>query len=189
MGQRVHLPKISLKDRVLYSDGDSVVSPSQIMSLISAGASTEGLFVEQLADAIQQFNLLVPKKEQIGIKESTRVNDLSWDLPQEYADMHVMLHIVKAFYALAKKEDLDMVSNAFQERQERVIDELKIYHEMGLEPVLRVLIYIINTLHEKNIVWGVGRGSSVSSYVLYVIGVHDVDSVEYDLDIHDFLRT
>jgi DNA polymerase III alpha subunit len=37
-------------------------------------------------------------------------------------------------------------------------------------------------------VWGIGRGSSVSSYVLYVLGVHDVDSYAYDLDIGDFLH-
>jgi DNA polymerase III alpha subunit len=55
-------------------------------------------------------------------------------------------------------------------------------------PILRAITYVINTLQDKNIVWGVGRGSSVSSYVLYILGVHDVDSVKYNLDIADFLR-
>jgi DNA polymerase III alpha subunit len=40
----------------------------------------------------------------------------------------------------------------------------------------------------KNIVWGVGRGSSCSSYLLYLLGLHEVDVVKYDVDISDFIR-
>jgi DNA polymerase III alpha subunit len=37
-------------------------------------------------------------------------------------------------------------------------------------------------------VWGVGRGSSVASYVLFLIGVHRIDSMKYNLDYKEFLR-
>jgi DNA polymerase III alpha subunit len=40
----------------------------------------------------------------------------------------------------------------------------------------------------NNIIWGVGRGSSVASYVLYLLEVHRVDSMYYNLDIREFLR-
>jgi DNA polymerase III alpha subunit len=43
-------------------------------------------------------------------------------------------------------------------------------------------------MRKHNIVWGVGRGSSVASYVLYLIGVHKINSMYYDLDIEEFLR-
>ena len=43
-------------------------------------------------------------------------------------------------------------------------------------------------MRKNNIVWGVGRGSSVSSYVLFLMGVHKVDSMKYNLDIKDFLK-
>jgi DNA polymerase III alpha subunit len=46
----------------------------------------------------------------------------------------------------------------------------------------------VETMRVNNIVWGVGRGSSVASYVLYLIGVHKIDSMYYDLDIEEFLR-
>ena len=55
----------------------------------------------------------------------------------------------------------------------------------NLFPVLKVLIYIIDTMRKNNLVWGIGRGSSVASYVLYLIGVHKVDS-KYNLDIKEF---
>jgi DNA polymerase III alpha subunit len=50
------------------------------------------------------------------------------------------------------------------------------------------MIYLVDFMRENNIVWGVGRGSSVASYVLYLIGVHKVDSIQFDLDWREFLR-
>jgi len=70
----------------------------------------------------------------------------------------------------------------------RVEMELAMYKERGLLPVLQLLIYIIDTMRKHNLVWGVGRGSSVSSYVLYLLGVHKVDSYKYNLDIKEFLK-
>lgn len=70
----------------------------------------------------------------------------------------------------------------------RVEMELAEYKARNLFPVLRSIIYIINTLRKHNLVWGVGRGSSVASYVLYLIGVHKVNSLKYNLDIREFLK-
>ena len=72
-------------------------------------------------------------------------------------------------------------------RLDRVHMELRRFEEHGLLDVLRTLLYIINTLEEAGVPWGVGRGSSVASYILFLIGVHDVDSIEYDLDFDEFL--
>ena len=54
--------------------------------------------------------------------------------------------------------------------------------------LLKYMVYLVDFMRENDIVWGVGRGSSVSSYVLYLIGVHKVDSVQFDLDYHEFMR-
>jgi DNA polymerase III alpha subunit len=54
--------------------------------------------------------------------------------------------------------------------------------------LLRVLKYTVDTLKTNSIVWGVGRGSSVASYVLFLLGVHKIDSVKYNLDWREFLR-
>ena len=70
----------------------------------------------------------------------------------------------------------------------RVEMELDMYRERGLFPVLQLLIWIVDTMRKHNLVWGVGRGSSVSSYLLYILGVHKVDSYKYGLDIKEFLR-
>jgi DNA polymerase III alpha subunit len=54
--------------------------------------------------------------------------------------------------------------------------------------LLFYLKYLVDAMRENKIVWGVGRGSSVASYVLYLIGVHRIDSIKYDLDIKEFLK-
>ena len=74
------------------------------------------------------------------------------------------------------------------EEIDRVKQELELYNKFSLYPVLKFLIYLIDLMRTNNIVWGVGRGSSVSSYILYLIGVHKVNSILYKLDINDFLR-
>ena len=70
----------------------------------------------------------------------------------------------------------------------RVAEELEAYKARNMLDLLRWLKYIVDVCSKENIVWGVGRGSSVASYVLYIIGVHNIDSIKYNLDWQEFLR-
>ena len=70
----------------------------------------------------------------------------------------------------------------------RTCEELAEYDRRNMFDLLKYMVYLVDFMRENNIVWGVGRGSSVASYVLYLIGVHKVDSVQFDLDYHEFMR-
>ena len=70
----------------------------------------------------------------------------------------------------------------------RVNEEMDEFERRNMMPLLRWLKYFVDTCLEENILWGVGRGSSVSSYVLFLLGVHQIDSLKYNLDWRDFLR-
>jgi DNA polymerase III alpha subunit len=74
------------------------------------------------------------------------------------------------------------------EQRDRVSQELELFISNGMYDVLYVMKYIVDTLRANNIVWGVGRGSSVASYVLFIIGVHKIDSVKYKLPINEFFK-
>jgi DNA polymerase III alpha subunit len=65
---------------------------------------------------------------------------------------------------------------------------MDLYDERHLEPVLQLMIFLVDTFRKNKIVWGVGRGSSVASYCLYLIGVHRINSLRYGLDIGEFLK-
>jgi DNA polymerase III alpha subunit len=71
---------------------------------------------------------------------------------------------------------------------QRVGEELLLYQERNLFDLLRYLKYLVDVMQTNRMIWGVGRGSSVASYVLYLLKVHRVNSLFYDLDPQEFLR-
>lgn len=99
---------------------------------------------------------------------------LHWNMPEHYQTLDLDRHFA------------NLVSTA--EQIERVALELALFRENGLEPMLRFMIYMVDTMREKQILWGVGRGSSVSSYLLFLIGLHSVDAIKYNLDIKEFIK-
>ena len=100
-----------------------------------------------------------------------------WFMPDEYKDINVYE------YVLGKAE-----TPCPQHIQDRIWQELDAFRERGMKDLLRYMIYLVDFMRENDIVWGVGRGSSVASYVLYLIGVHKINSIQYDLDWREFLR-
>ena len=98
----------------------------------------------------------------------------NWHMPQEYKDLDIAAHVLNLC-----KTDAEL---------QRCGHELMLYQERDLFNLLRYLVYLVDTMRENKLIWGVGRGSSVSSYVLYKLGIHRIDSMFYDLDVEEFLR-
>lgn len=115
----------------------------------------------------------------LGEEDFDRIN--TYIIPQHYKELDVEEYIRGLV-----PNGVGGTDNA--ETSQRVEMELALYKERGLYPILQVLIYVVDTLRKHNLVWGVGRGSSVASYLLHLIGVHKVDSVKYNLDIKEFLK-
>lgn len=176
-----------LNGRKLWYDGSVTVEPENLMKRLELGLSVRGIFVEKMTPEIEQFNRLVRKQDRITVEENhIVVHDFSWNIPEKYKELNIVEYVIEKFYELEKKEKLSV--DEISSRLERIEQELTLYIDYGLIDVLLLMVYIIDTFKENNIVWGVGRGSSVSSYVLYVLEVHDIDSVKFDLDIEDFLK-
>ena len=98
----------------------------------------------------------------------------TWHMPQEYRELDIAEHILTLCDTEAKLQ--------------RAGEELLLYQERGLFDLLRYLKYLVDVMKQNRVVWGVGRGSSVASYVLYLLGVHRIDSMYYELDPAEFLR-
>jgi DNA polymerase III alpha subunit len=121
-----------------------------------------------------KFTKLDPALHNLSITEYDTLLQKEWFMPNEYFNFDV--------------ENFCILKCKTQIETSRVLDELAAYKIRGMLPLLQWLVYFIDTCIENNIVWGVGRGSSVSSFVLYLIGVHKIDSIKYNLDWQDFLR-
>jgi len=179
---KVTSPKTKLNDRTLWFDGDSSFNPNDLLRAMQQYDNVH--YVDALSDSVNQFNRHCSKEQKLVIKQDATPLSYAWNLPAEYQSLDVKNYVFDKLILIAK----DTSDAEFHLRSLRVIEELQQYEKRTLFDVLRAIIYVINTLIATNTVWGVGRGSSVSSYVLYLIGVHDVDSFEYDLDIEDFLH-
>jgi DNA polymerase III alpha subunit len=178
----LHSNKTVLKDRILWYDGDYTI-PSEMVEQFIVTGSVDGICTDIITPDIQQYNSFVAEKFKIGIKKSLSPLNLDWNIPKEYYDINLSKFFQKK---LDKEPYID--EEIDQIRKERIQIELSLFKQHGFINIIYVLIYIINTFYQHDIVWGVGRGSSVSSYLLYLIGVHDVDSILYELDIDDFIH-
>ena len=100
--------------------------------------------------------------------------DLAWNIPENYKNIDIEEYLLKQCKH----------PNQF----ERVGDELALFKERNLYDLLRFLMYFMDVVKTHNVIYGVGRGSSVASYCLYLLGVHRVNSLKYNLDIKEFLK-
>jgi len=111
---------------------------------------------------------------ELSIQEFDNMQQSIWFMPREYQDMDIAKWILDQC-----KEDHEL---------QRAGEELIEFQKRDMFPLLRYCKYLVDTMRSNNIVWGVGRGSSVSSYVLYLIGIHRINSLHMDLSIDEFLK-
>jgi|TARA_B110000858_G_C17594400_1_gene377188 DNA polymerase III alpha subunit len=113
-----------------------------------------------------------PSREALKNFDEKNIN--KWHMPEKYYQIEVVEWL------------LDKCQN--DEERSRVQMEYKLFEKKQFIKVLQFLIYFIDTLRANNVVWGVGRGSSVASFCLFLIGVHKINPMLYNLDITEFLR-
>ena len=136
---------------------------------------------EQGFDKLQKYIPLdVDQKTFDGICQS------EWFMPDEYKLLAIEEWLFAKVMQKLQNASTDFVYNSSQ--WIRVEQELEAYKERGMYDLLRYMVYLVDYMRENGIVWGVGRGSSVASYVLYLIGVHKINSIKYSLDWREFLR-
>jgi DNA polymerase III alpha subunit len=110
----------------------------------------------------------------ISVQEFDRMRQGHWFMPEEYRQLDIAEHVLT-------------LCNT-QEELQRVGQELLLFQERDMFDLLKYLVYLVDVMKQNQVIWGVGRGSAVASYVLYLLGVHRINSMFYDLDPHEFLR-
>jgi len=106
------------------------------------------------------FKFLEPYETHFEIAEYDSACQSIWNMPPEYKSLNI----------------------------ENLEEELEAYKARNMLDLLRWLKYFVDTCSKEDVVWGVGRGSSVASFILYLIGVHNIDPIKYNLDWREFLR-
>jgi len=174
-----------LKDRILCYDGDSIITSKSIFyNKLMLGESLDGLFVLEIDEEIDNYNKFVDKT--ISTKSENNVLPKEWNIPDKYKNIQVRSHILLCLKD--EIDDNDFTDLEIETRLNRIDYELKLWKDRDLLDLLRTLIYIVDQFRANDIVWGTGRGSSCCCYILYLIGIHDVDSIKYNLDLSEFFK-
>jgi DNA polymerase III alpha subunit len=165
------------------SVGQIVLNESDMIDLIMQGRDLESLSsvlvddtvdLEAAAHWLEQVPKMVYWSEPGDQSVFDHLQQSNWHMPDRYKQLDIAEHVV----AMCDTP----------EKLQRVGQELLLYQERGLFDLLRYLKYLVDVMQSNHVIWGVGRGSSVASYVLYLLGVHRIDSMYYDLDAQEFLR-
>ena len=121
------------------------------------------------APELIQYNKLDMTVEQFDNKMQS-----NWLMPEQYKTMDIAQYVLNQCQG--------------ESELQRAGEELLLFQERDMFVLLRYLKYLVDTMRENNIVWGVGRGSSVASFVLFLLGIHRINSLYYDLSIDEFLK-
>lgn len=168
---------------IIDNHGLAYYNSQDLIKLIYQNRSTDGILVDSSDPDIKKYievvdTLDLPKLTAYeplteSVEDFDKANQNSWNMPENYKSLDIEEYLVK---------------QCPEEHYQRLLDELNEYRNRNMLDLLRWLKYLIDTCRDNNIVWGVGRGSSVASYVLFLLGVHKIDSIKYNLDWQDFLR-
>jgi len=145
--------------------GQLIFNEEGILDLMMQGVNiTESNFLVQ--DINTELNNLTQYVDpNITVEEFDTNNQKNWHMPNEYKELDIAEHVLS-------------LCNT-QEELQRCGEELLMYQARDLFDLLRYLTYLVQTMQDNNVIWGVGRGSSVSSHVLYKLKVHKIDSMFY----------
>jgi len=133
------------------------------------------IFNTRVTENKDNFELLpLNQNDGIGRDLFDQKNRESWYMPEKYKQFDIENYILGLAETPKEKQRVEL--------------ELTLFKSHAMIDVLKFLKYMVDTMRSNGIIWGVGRGSSVASYVLYLLGVHKVNSIKYDLDPTEFLR-
>ena len=120
------------------------------------------------------YTISPPNTPTVPPAEAAIRRQARWWMPDEYQTLDIRTRLLSQCQT--------------SEQIDRVVLELQLFEALELIPVLRLLCFLVDQWRASGVLWGVGRGSSVASYCLYLIGVHRIDSLAYQLDINEFLK-
>ena len=119
------------------------------------------------------FKFLEPYETHFETADYDAACQSNWLMPDKYKNLDI---------------EEWLLDSCPEQNHQRLVDELGAYKARNMLDLLRWLKYFVDTCEKEGVVWGLGRGSSVASYVLFLLGVHSIDSVKYNLDWQEFLR-
>lgn len=165
--------------------GRTIVDYETVQELLLAGTPLDDILVDPDA-RIEAFNALLKERDKTSF--SLHTPEPPQNTPeQEHAARAAEWLICEDLRGIDLRAFLVSLCST-PEQVARVHEEMDLFEARDLIPLLTTMVCLVDHFRRNKVVWGVGRGSSVASYVLFLIGVHRIDPLRYGLSIHDFLK-
>lgn len=164
---------IELKDRWLSKSGVSLLTHEEAARhILQHGDLPPNMKVENSSEARQY---------QLVYGQDIVFNEFCDEL--DYPDInHTSQHYDRLVTILEESPRWD--SKYFP----RVRDELDFFDRTNNIKFLLALHEMVCKFKRNNVVWGVGRGSSVASMVLYLLEVHDINPLTYNIPFYELSK-
>lgn len=172
---------IDLKNRQILSDGTVLCNDSALLEILYSDQNLEAAIALPSND-IELYNrtdrYLDTNYGVLNTASDEVYKDANWFsywvTPAPYNEIDVETEILNRCSSEAEFH--------------RAKEELELFNQRNMYPVLQHLLYLVDHWRANGILWGVGRGSSVSSLVLYLIGINRINPLDFDLNIEEFLK-
>lgn len=185
-------PFIDLRDRVITDTGEVVAKYALLKRRLETSQDISRMRVLVTDDDdefdVRQYNRFTSdetkrlKVFREGEIEGPAASAFDWNLPDSYRDLDVVERAIDGMLKLNLPED------QLPLYQQRLAEELGEMEHRGMFDFIRALLYVTDLFRARDVVWGVGRGSSCASLVMFVLGINKVDPVKYNIPVEEFLK-
>lgn len=175
----MHVNTTELNSYLLRADGVIGVDPEEVPVLLTRSIPISKIRVIKIDEEVKKFNQLSDEKLEL-FEDLDLLSKPNWILPKEFLNLDLKKYVQNIIDSLP--EDIKELGEI------RLNNEYEDFKRRNLEDFLRTIIYILSVFRKKNVVWGVGRGSSCASYLLFKIGLHSVDSLKYNIPLTEFFH-
>lgn len=173
---------MDLLDRSIDEYGKVYYTPDQLVNMIMSGYDVTNFSVTSEKDVTENNN-----SEDLNIKKINFYQKNKSELTEYFNDIKNDFIIPDNFMSIDLYNFLLSKCNT-QEEYIRIEYEYNLIVKKDMINFFKCIIYLVDFFRNNDILWGVGRGSSVSSYALYLIGIHKINSIKYNLDCHEFFK-
>lgn len=172
---------LDLGSRVVTSSGEVVLTYDSLVKMARDGKDVH-LHRGMQDDFLDKYNRV--SREKIAVWTPSPGGEIplelyEWNTPPPFSDIDV------ATYVIDRLVELGLDIEEYAVRLEAEITECE---ERNMMPVMRHVIFMVDDFKRRNVVWGVGRGSSCASLMMFLIGLNKVDPVKYDIPMSEFFK-
>ena len=183
--------KVDLKKYRLFFNGQvEAYDSNDTHKLLLQGLAPSQISTSQLTPDIEHFNSLVETPAEM-IQLSPLDDEIfksftpdAYLIPDEYKNLDLTTYVKSKYEEHLSNSGEQKTENAAR-RINIELDEIK---KRNVELLFKTIIYIVDIFKQQGIIYGIGRGSSCASYILFLIGLNSVDPLKFDISIEEFFH-